>query len=238
MKRLLNVRKWLRGALGRTGTIRERPPFRPGAEGLENRALLSSADVIFLSPIYHQFLGRAPDTMGLEFFSQQLGAGATAGQVALEVQQSSEGQTFFTQGAYQQLLGRTIDLVGQPFYGAALHSGATREQVMAQIAVSGEFFQKEGGGTSAGFLADLWQHALGRTILQSELNQRLAQLQADPDRTALAAQVFASPEYAKHHAAPLPSWQLVKSRYGSIVSPLTVNARWGMWASTHTLLPP
>src|SRR5262245_12161852 len=94
----------------------------------------------------------------------QLDQGMTRTQVVAAIEQSMEFQTNVVQKGYQQFLHRAADQAGLNFWVNFLQQGHTVEQMEAGLAGSPEYFQNRGGGTNAGFLAALYQDALGRTI--------------------------------------------------------------------------
>src|SRR5258708_1375232 len=69
---LFGLWNWLADTFGRTGTSRSSERARPHVhlESLEDRLAPAVADVVLLEPMYHQFLGRAPDPLGQLMYSQ------------------------------------------------------------------------------------------------------------------------------------------------------------------------
>jgi uncharacterized protein (TIGR03118 family) len=96
----------------------------------------------FLTALYQDALGRAIDTNGQNFFTQQLNGGATLNQVASQVLASMEFQQNLVKSDFQLLLHRTPDNAGLTFYGNALQQGQTDQQIAASIGGSDEFFGK------------------------------------------------------------------------------------------------
>ncbi|AWM40289.1 Collagen triple helix repeat (20 copies) [Gemmata obscuriglobus] len=164
-------------------------------EALEDRSVPSAADVVTIDPAYREFLGRDIDQTGKVYYAQRLDAGATSAQVALEIQNSDEGQAFKVTEAFAELLGRAPGDRAAGFI-TGLRQGMTQDQIRAAIAASDEFFQLKGGGTNAGYLSALYQAALGRDIGSGELATRTAQLQSGVSRLQVARDVYASQERA------------------------------------------
>ncbi|MDY3561942.1 DUF4214 domain-containing protein [Gemmata sp. JC673] len=164
-------------------------------EALEDRSVPSAADVVTIDPAYREFLGRDIDQTGKVYYAQRLDAGATSAQVALEIQNSDEGQAFKVTDAFAELLGRAPGDRAAGFI-AGLRQGMTQDQIRAAIAGSDEFFQLKGGGTNAGYLSALYKVALGRDIGSGELATRMAQFQSGVSREQVAREVYASPERA------------------------------------------
>jgi hypothetical protein len=94
----------------------------------------------FLTAVYQDALGRAPDAAGLAGFTTDLTTGATTGQVAALIFGSQEFQQDLVQGFYATLLGRAADHTGLYGFVASLQQGAPDQQVVAAIAGSDEFF--------------------------------------------------------------------------------------------------
>ncbi|MDY3557171.1 DUF4214 domain-containing protein [Gemmata sp. JC717] len=164
-------------------------------EALEDRSVPSAADVVTIDPAYREFLGRDIDQTGKVYYAQRLDAGATSAQVALEIQNSDEGQAFKVTDAFAELLGRAPGDRAAGFI-TGLRQGMTQDQIRAAIAGSDEFFQLKGGGTNAGYLSALYKVALGRDIGSGELATRMAQFQSGVSREQVAREVYASPERA------------------------------------------
>jgi hypothetical protein len=94
----------------------------------------------FLTALYRDALGRAPDAGGLAGFTTALTSGSTTGQVAALIFASREFQQDLVGGFYATLLGRAADNGGLNGFVTAMQNGATDEQVIAAIAASDEFF--------------------------------------------------------------------------------------------------
>lgn len=118
----------------------------------------------YVTRLYLDLLGRAPDAGGLAYWLGQLQAGASRTQVALGFEASPEYQTREIQQLYQELLGRPADQQGLSTFLSAMQQGASIRQVEAVILASNEYYQTQGGGTNQGFLQALYEDVLGRPI--------------------------------------------------------------------------
>jgi Ca2+-binding RTX toxin-like protein len=96
----------------------------------------------FVSALFQDALGRAPDAGGLAGFTRVLAAGATTGQVAAVIFGSLEFQQDLVQGFYRTFLGRQADSAGLSGFVNAMQHGVTDQQVIATIAGSDEFFAR------------------------------------------------------------------------------------------------
>src|SRR5262249_25394990 len=144
---------------------------------------------------YQALLGRAVDSSGLNYWTQQLAEGASHEQVVRAITASAEYRSLIVQELYQTLLRRPADPSGLNGFVTLLANGGTVREVRAALAGSAEYFQGQGGGTNEGFLDALYRDALGRA---PDPNGRAVFLQAlagGASRTDIAAAVFGSPEF-------------------------------------------
>jgi uncharacterized protein (TIGR03118 family) len=103
----------------------------------------------FLSALYNDALGRAPDANGEAFYVSRMQAGATNEQVALAVFTSEEYRTDLVTGFYQTYLRRTPDSGGLAYWVAALNNGERDEGVIAAIVASAEYYGRLGSTASS-----------------------------------------------------------------------------------------
>jgi len=94
----------------------------------------------FVTDLYEDLLGRAPDPGGLSNWDSALAAGESRSAVALGIMASSEYQTDLVSGDYQFFLHRAPDSGGLSFWVSQLASGATDEQVIAGMVGSDEYY--------------------------------------------------------------------------------------------------
>lgn len=134
----------------------------------------------FVTLLYGNVLGRAPDAEGLAFWSAALNSGAaTRQQTVLGFSDSAEFKAQ-TAGAlanglwapdpaavdvlraYLATLDRLPDAAGLASWTAAREAGATAQQVEAAFIGSAEFGAKYGDQSNAGFVQLLYRNALDR----------------------------------------------------------------------------
>jgi hypothetical protein len=94
----------------------------------------------FVSALYSDLLGRAPDAAGLSYWEAQLGAGASRSAVAGAILGSSEYLGDFVEAQYVNLLNRAADPGGLSSWVSHLASGGTYEDVICGIVGSNEFY--------------------------------------------------------------------------------------------------
>jgi hypothetical protein len=149
----------------------------------------------FIMQAYLDLLQRPVDPGGLAGWTTFLMMGGTRQQVALGIESSQEYRQLVVQQLYMQYLHRSADPAGLAMFTAFLAAGGTDEQIAAQLAGSQEFFQTQGGGTNDGFLAALYQDALGRAIDPSGQATFAQFLANGASRTQIAAFLLRSTEY-------------------------------------------
>jgi uncharacterized protein GlcG (DUF336 family) len=190
---------WLLGrSRGRKAGKRPRrcpTSWRLNVEALEARTLLDAAG--FVQKAYVDLLGRSASAdPGSATFIQVLNGGqADRNQVAIAIQTSPEYRARQVQELYNDFLNRAADPGGLNAFTNFLLGGGTVEQLSAVLTGSDEYFQTQGGGTNAGFLAALYQDALERPIDpggQAVFSQALGQ---GASRVDVAGVIFTSPEY-------------------------------------------
>jgi hypothetical protein len=129
----------------------------------------------WLTGLYNDLLGRAPDLAGLNSWLNALAAGASPFQVAAGFVTSVERETIVIREDYAAFLGRTPDAAGLNHWLSDLQSGLGRSFVASSIIASTEFFRRS-GNTNADFVIAAFEDVLGRTPSASELSVFLAQL--------------------------------------------------------------
>jgi hypothetical protein len=93
----------------------------------------------WLTGVYEKALGRAPDPVGLNMWSQNLQAGISRAGVALAIVDSPEADSRLVSGVYQDLLRRNPDASGLATWVAKLQQGLPPSDLVALIASSDEF---------------------------------------------------------------------------------------------------
>lgn len=96
----------------------------------------------FVSAIFQNFLHRAPDAATQTMFLQELTQGASRGQVATQLLNTSEFRQVLVGDYFQRFLNRPADPAGSAALANLLAQGATDETVIALILSSNEFLGK------------------------------------------------------------------------------------------------
>jgi uncharacterized repeat protein (TIGR01451 family) len=170
------------------------------------RAFLASADPpananqAWLSKVYQDLLHRPIDPVGMAEWSGLLNQGVSPIQIVQDIEASPEYRINQVEALYGQFLHRAADPAGLGGFVSFLQGGGTVEQVAAMIAGSPEFFQVS-GGTNSGFLAALYQDALGRSLDPVGAAEWGALLSQGVSRNQVALDILSSPEYDQHLVA-------------------------------------
>ena len=189
------------------------PPGSPSPFGMNGA---------FVTQAFDDLLGRAPDPNGLAFWSEQLIQGLmTRTEVATGIEGSQEYLSVQVQQIYGEYLHRNAEPGAVTTWTTFLRSGGTVEQLSALVVGSNEYFQAH-GGTAAGFLAALYQDALGRSVDpagQATFGPELAQ-GASPGQ--VAEQIFSSAEHLQ---------DVVKGFYQNLLHRSADPAGLAIWAN-------
>jgi autotransporter-associated beta strand protein len=114
----------------------------------------------FVTALYRDVLERAPDTVGFNFWVQQLQAGATRAAVAFAFETSPEYAGLVVDTFYQTFFGRPADTTGHTFWVNALVSGLSAADVAVGFLTSPEYTAAH--PTNASYVTGLYIDVLGR----------------------------------------------------------------------------
>jgi hypothetical protein len=124
---------------------------------------------LWLTSLYQDLLGRAPDAAGFKHWLNALVAGLSPGQVALRFATSRERQALVIAEDYSRFLGRAPEPGAVNVWLNFEAQGNDRADVATQIAASNEFFVAHGGNPS-GFITGLYQTILLRAPSTQEVD--------------------------------------------------------------------
>jgi uncharacterized delta-60 repeat protein len=113
----------------------------------------------FVFQVYLDLLNRAPEQLGLTFWSGLVDQGVPRGRVVRLIQQSLEYRGTVVRDAYRLVLRRDPDALGFAVWTDFLRAGGTQEQLEAFLFGSVEFALFVGPA----FLAGIYETRLGRT---------------------------------------------------------------------------
>jgi uncharacterized protein (TIGR03118 family) len=180
---------------GGSGTLYFTSGLNKEKDGVFGALTPMTANQRFVAQAYNDLLQRPADPAGLAFWTNQLTQGASRQQIVAGIEGSGEYEAVVVNRLFRQFLHRGADAAGLSFWSAQLAAGATVEQVAAGIVGSQEFFMSQGGGTTNGFLAALYQDALGRAPDTMGQSGFAAALHNGASTTQVAAVVFGSGEF-------------------------------------------
>jgi hypothetical protein len=155
-----------------------------------------TANERFVRQLYLDVLHRPVDVFGMGVWVGLLDQGHSRTEIAQTIINSRENRVQMVQTVYSSYLHRSADAFGLNAWISFLNAGGTLEQFEALVVASPEYFQARGGGSNDGFLAALYQDALGRGIDpvgQVAFGGALAAGQAS--RSQVAQLIFTSTEF-------------------------------------------
>jgi sugar lactone lactonase YvrE len=180
---------------------------------------------------HHDLLGRDPTATELTGLGRALGTGTLTRRAFVGgLASSREWVTTVVQRMYLDTLGRPGDAGGVGYWVEQIRSGhRTVAQVAASFYASPEYFDGAGGGTTAGWVDDLYRTLLGRPADATGRAYWVAQVAAR-GRTAVALAFFQTTESAhtrvtrlydtlldrRPHPADLAHWAPHVQRHGDI----------------------
>lgn len=134
---------------------------------------LSNTD--FITLLYQNALGRAPDPAGLNYWSGVLTGGTSRLQVADMVAKSNEGEVW---RLYGTTFNRPADPSGEQFWITSVTSGTSINQVATAFSQSPEFQNDYSALSTIDFVSDLYHNALHRDPDSAGLNAWVSLLQS------------------------------------------------------------
>jgi hypothetical protein len=172
------------------------------AEVAQNFKLVvqETANQRYVTTVYEDLLGQAPDREGLAYWSGLLDLGDSRAAV---LGLFDHGIWYFSpliESAYQKYLGRTPDSGGQVFWTQQMINGVTDEQLDASLIASTEYYQ-HASGSDKGWVDALYQELLGRqpdAVGELFWTQQMAK---GTSRFAVAYSVAASSERQRQNIA-------------------------------------
>jgi hypothetical protein len=123
---------------------------------------------LWLTGLYNDLLGRAPDQAGFNHWLGALAGGQSPFLVALQFSTSVERETMVITQDYNLFLNRAPDASGLNTYLSLMRQGNTRATIASDILGSTEFFQLHGANNSD-FVTALYVDELQRAPSSTEL---------------------------------------------------------------------
>jgi hypothetical protein len=148
----------------------------------------SADNTTYVRGLYTAVLHRVPDSDGLAFWANRLGAGASRLEVAQAFWQSAEHLGMEVDALYAMYLRRAADLEGRANGVAALEAWISPNDLAVQLLTSAEYTQSHPDAGS--FVQGLYSDVLGRSATSDEL----ASWSGFQDRAAIARTFLTSLE--------------------------------------------
>ncbi len=171
------------------------------------------SNVQFVTQLYENADGRAPDPGGLAAYTGALADGQMRGQVLLAIAESPEARLHGVAVAgdandatvtrlYEAINARAPDPGGQITYASALDNGQSVQQIAAAMLAGPEYAAEFGSPGNAAFVTELYANLLGRAPDPGGLASYTADLAGGQSRAQLVAGFVGSDE-ARLVTAPL-----------------------------------
>ena len=160
----------------------------------------------FVAYAYQTFLGRAADTAGLAWWTEELESKAvTTNQLPIEMIGSNE---FKNQGLpvcalYYTLFGRAPDLPGLTYWRTANQKGVSLSTIADKLMASDEYTNVSSGKTAEEMLRQFYGLGLGRDPDHVGFEYWLSQIQTGMSLAEVAARFAESAEAEQHLEKPL-----------------------------------
>ncbi|QBY02236.1 DUF4214 domain-containing protein [Rhodophyticola sp. CCM32] len=186
----------------------------------------ATSDTDFVTLLYHNVLGRAPDAGGLQGWLDRLGGGQSRAEVVLGFSESAEfidtseaGALAFSRAGhlsgwsddlfrlYQATLDRAPDVAGLQGWAGELADGVAYLDVVSGFVASPEFQDRYGATSDTDFVTLLYHNVLGRAPDAGGLQGWLDRLDGGGQSRAEVVRGFAqSTEFRANTAEALASW--------------------------------
>jgi hypothetical protein len=152
----------------------------------------SEAIRAYVTKVYSDLFGRAPDPTGLSTWTNALQTGTPYTAVANSITASREFRSGLINQSYGNYLGRGPDSSGLENWLTAMNQGMQIEQMQAGFITSPEFIAASNG--TDGWITRLYQTVLGRSPAPSEVNSWATALARGTSRTEAATGFLYSTE--------------------------------------------
>lgn len=168
-----------------TGTT-ARVTLGPSAEAAQNER--------WVTRVYQDLFGRAPDAGGLRAWTTRLQSGMPRATAATSLAASDEHRSRLIAAAYQDYLGRAPDAQGAAHWLQAVRAGSTLPDVEGRILSSSEYYRTS-GGTPQAWVTRLYGDVLGRTPSAAEVGVWTGRIAAGMSQPEVARRFLVSTEH-------------------------------------------
>ena len=128
--------------------------------------------------MYHDLIGRTPDSGGLVYWVNNLNHGANPTNVAYGFAASAEREGMRVGGIYQTFLGRSASQAEIDYWVARFVHGATSEDIEAGFAGSAEYYRSaaKGKGDNTDWITSAYLDVLHRAAMAGDISYWLGVL--------------------------------------------------------------
>jgi hypothetical protein len=162
-------------------------------------AQAASPTEAYVTQVYQDLLGRAPDAAGSAYWVNLLTSGVPRPAVASALVVSNEYRGLVIGGMYQQYLGRSPDAAGLAYWVGQVGAGMTFEQFQTLLIGSDEYYggAQKGNGSPSSFVAAMYHDVLGRSVDASGLSYFTGLLNSGWPRPMVVGAVVYSAEHLR-----------------------------------------
>lgn len=148
----------------------------------------------YVTAVYRDLFGRAPDAQGLATWTTKLASGTPYGAVANSITASKEFRSGLIRQSYADYLDRAPDAPGLEHWLTQMSRGMHIEQMQMGFIASPEYYAKA-GGTPQGWVTRLYQHVLDRGPAPAEVTFWVDQMARGKTRSQVARGFLYSTEH-------------------------------------------
>jgi hypothetical protein len=159
----------------------------------------TNSEASFVAGIYQEYVGRAPDLAGLDYWIGRMKSSMTDEQVEAAftstpeyVQVHGPSDTGWVSAMYQDVLGRAADAAGLQYWTSQLQAGVSHYQVALGLADSAEH--------EALVIGNDYQTFLGRSASPQDVSYWVSRFEQGATNEQLLASFLASAEYYNNPA--------------------------------------
>ncbi|HJT36411.1 MAG TPA: DUF4214 domain-containing protein, partial [Pirellulales bacterium] len=138
------------------------------------------SDPAWVSGMYHDLLGRAPDAQGLQYWTARLRSGESHYGVALGFAASAEREALVIDADYRAFLGRSADQAEVASWVQQFAAGVHRDALIAALIGSSEYFNdpSKGDGNDAAWVASVYRDLFAIPVPSGEGQYWVSQLES------------------------------------------------------------
>lgn len=148
----------------------------------------------WVTRVYQDLFGRAPDAGGLRAWTTRLQSGMPRATAAASLASSDEHRSRLIAAAYRDYLGREPDAQGAAHWLQTVRGGSTLPDVEGRILSSSEYY-RTAGGTAQAWVTRLYADVLGRTPSAAEVGVWTRRIAAGMSQPEVARRFLVSTEH-------------------------------------------